>query len=93
MSVSIYKLMCSESDKVYVGSTEKTLEERLKIHTMKSNKMASRHLVNPTIELIEECDIAIRFEREQHYIDSVGTVKQMKAGKVSAFYAIKNKGR
>ena len=85
--------MCCESDKVYVGSTEKTLEERLKIHKRKSNKLSSRHLVNPTIELIEECDIAIRFEREQHYIDSVGTVKQMKAGKVSAFYAIKNKGR
>ena len=92
MSVNIYKLMCCESDKVYVGSTIQTLEKRLKQHKTKGNNLASKHLINPTIELIEVCDKSNRYERENHWINTVGTVYQMKAGDMRAIYALKKRG-
>jgi hypothetical protein len=53
----IYKLVNSNSDKIYIGSTYKTLNERLSAHKSPSNKATSRKIFeiegDVTIELIE----------------------------------------
>jgi hypothetical protein len=65
----------------YIGSTTQSLKIRLQSHyykkktyeNNKGNNCASFILLNgnETIELLEECEIADRFVREQHYIDTI----------------------
>ncbi len=52
----IYKLTCSETKRVYIGSTTRTLQERLWKHRSKTNGCVSRDFINPTIELIESIE-------------------------------------
>jgi hypothetical protein len=67
MTCNIYKMKCSETDKVYFGSTVKTLQTRLTHHKSTKNTK-SRELKNPTIELLEVCKIEDRNVRERFYI-------------------------
>ncbi len=55
MKGKVYKLTC-ESGAIYIGSTVRTLEQRLKEHASKSNVCASKDFINPKIELLEEID-------------------------------------
>ena len=54
---------------VYIGSTTKPLNERMRLHKSHRNHCVSKQLINPRIELIEECTIEDRYIREQYYID------------------------
>jgi len=49
----IYKLKCSETKRIYIGCTIRTLKKRLNDHRGKGNHCESRDFINPTIELIE----------------------------------------
>ena len=71
MKYSIYKLMCSETNKIYIGSTSRPLYKRKWGHNSKSNYSYSKHLIDPTIELLEEIeteDINIVLNREKDII-------------------------
>ena len=50
----IYKLVCSDTGNIYVGSTCKTLNARLSNHKSKTfNQCSSKSFINPKIVLIE----------------------------------------
>jgi hypothetical protein len=63
---------------IYVGSTEETLKERMRKHMSAKDCMA-RVLINPRIELIEKCEVGIRFIREQYWMDRIDCVNVQKA--------------
>lgn len=85
MSLSkIYKITSPNTDKIYVGSTNLSLQKRLAKHLSdkkvfergKRAFCASYDIIdagNYQIELIETCDQAIRYERESFYIRSLDT--------------------
>ena len=64
---------------VYIGSTNKTLNRRLSVHKNESNTCVSKQLINPKIELIEECTEEDRYIREQYWIDNTECVNHNKA--------------
>ena len=79
MITRIYKIVNDINEKVYVGKTSNTVEERFKQHINDSTKRKyeQRPLYNAinkygaehfSIHLIEECDISIENEREQYWI-------------------------
>lgn len=79
MISKIYKIVNDINDKVYVGKTTNTIEERFKQHIEDSTKRECEHrpLYNAinkygashfSIHLIEECDSSIENEREQYWI-------------------------
>ena len=54
INYNIYKLICSETNKYYIGSTKFPLQHRLTRHkNTKYNCSTSKCLINPTIELLE----------------------------------------
>ena len=69
----IYKLICTETLDLYIGSTIETLKERLRKHRGKCNGCKSKNFIDPVIELIEDypCNNKRELEkREQYYIDN-----------------------
>ena len=69
---SIYKLICSETNRFYIGSTMSSLHDRLIRHSnLKYNGSTSKCLINPTIELIETIETDnhdIVYDREKEMI-------------------------
>ena len=69
---SIYKLICSETNRFYIGSTMSSLHDRLIRHSnLKYNQSTSKCLINPTIELIETIETNnhdIVYDREKEMI-------------------------
>ena len=74
----IYKVVCSETDRIYIGSTTQPLYKRLYGHkNMKSNVCMTKELKEPKIYLIEDfsCDRKEQLEaRERHYIETLECV-------------------
>lgn len=76
MSARIYALRNRTTDKVYIGSTKAYLSRRLAQHkyTCRNELPSScdEIVLCPTvyIELIEECDVSIRYERERYWIEN-----------------------
>jgi len=70
----IYKISSPHTDKIYIGSTILTLEERLKNHNKKSNQTNSRLILSygdAVIECLEEVeyeDVDILRQKEGEYI-------------------------
>ena len=70
----IYRLICSETNKQYIGSTCAELKKRLSSHKIKYNSTISRDLINPRIELIEDYPCERKedlFKRERYYIEKL----------------------
>jgi len=80
----IYKITCENSDKIYIGSTVSDINARFSQHKAKHKKYNNYtkgkrcswstvfvlfELGNCKVELIEECDYKLRYEREKHYIN------------------------
>jgi hypothetical protein len=80
----IYKITCDNSDKIYIGSTTSNINSRFSQHKAKYKKYNNYtrgkrcswstvfclfELGNCKVELIEECDYKLRYEREKHYIN------------------------
>lgn len=74
----VYKIVCLVNNKVYIGSSGRCAEERIRKHKYKLriNKHANIHLqraynkygvANFIFEIIEECSKDIHLEREQYY--------------------------
>lgn len=80
----IYKVICDNSDKIYIGSTVSNINSRFSQHKAKHKKYNNYtrgkrcswstvfclfELGNCKVELIEECDYKLRYEREKFYIN------------------------
>ena len=64
----VYKLTCSETNKVYYGATKNTPEQR---KSKGHNKCTCKDFVNPTIEIVEKCNsIEEMYEREKYFIQN-----------------------
>tara|TARA_R110000765_G_scaffold212498_2_gene317552 strand:+ start:827 stop:1219 length:393 start_codon:yes stop_codon:yes gene_type:complete len=73
----IYKIVDNTNGNVYIGSTKtKFFQNRMKVHRYYVNKKegGSSSIVMKNndyyVEIIEECDISIRYERERYYINN-----------------------
>lgn len=79
----IYKITNLNNKKEYIGCTIYSLKKRLNEHffrcknielnTKFCNSVRKHGVENFNIELIEECDISIIYEREKYYIDKLNT--------------------
>ena len=76
MSCKIYRIVDNTNGNVYVGSTTTSLSDRMKCHKYCINKKegCSSSIVMKNndyfYEIIEECDLSIRYERERYYINN-----------------------
>lgn len=81
----IYKIECNVTGKIYIGSTTKTLEQRLACHLKKSNHCTSREVTASgdfKIELIEEYKCQTRDQlriREQYWMLGFDCVNKHRA--------------
>ena len=76
----IYKLTCSETGKLYIGSTIQTLKKRLCKHLHNSNGCVSRDFINPKIQLIETIeytDYEKLLWRERFHVETTDCVNQV----------------
>jgi hypothetical protein len=70
-TVKIYKLTCDDPELIYYGSTKQTLKQRFYRHNNNDFTCSSRILFdigNVKIHLLEECNVAERYIRENYYI-------------------------
>lgn len=73
----IYKLICSETQQIYIGSTTQPLYKRLHHHKSKKNRCTSKDLIEPKIFLIEDfpCERKEQLHaRERHHIENTECV-------------------
>ena len=89
----IYKILNSIDDEIYVGSTIKTLGQRMAYHRASVKKQphckAYQHMIELGIEhfyieLIENCPCNDVYElraREGHFIREIGTLNKNIAGR------------
>ena len=57
MLFKIYKITCSETGKIYIGSTCRSLRRRLKEHKdKKRGQCMTRDFIDPKIEMIDLCE-------------------------------------
>lgn len=82
----IYKITNIVNGKVYIGKTNRTIEERFKEHCQKStinsyekrplySAMKKYGIENFIIEQIEECSLSVVDEREKYWIEYFGSFK------------------
>ena len=82
----IYKIKNNINDKVYIGKTMKTIEERFKQHCRESkrenrekrplyNAMRKYGIENFSVEMVEECTPELLSEREKYWIEYYGSFK------------------
>ena len=74
----IYKIVNNLNQKIYIGKTNRSIEERFKEHIRKANQNTDRPLYrairkygieNFTINQIEECSLEQTEEREKYWIE------------------------
>ena len=71
--IIIYKLSIDNIKECYIGSTKRSIHERLLEHKRPGNRCISRNLCklgNIKIQVLEQCDANARDEREQYWIRS-----------------------
>ena len=81
----IYKIVNKTNDKVYIGCTTMTLEDRYKAHLYRCfnknydcklyNSMRKYGKENFKIDMLEECDIDFIYEIEKKYIEQYNSYK------------------
>jgi len=92
----IYKLICSETQKVYIGATAQPLYKRLYQHKAKYNKAMSKTFIEPKIFLIEDfpCERKEQLNsRERYYIENFDCVNKCIPGRKTKEYYEDNKER
>jgi len=69
----IYKLICSKTNRVYIGSTTTKLKYRKSQHTKSDNTCCSKDFINPEIYLIEDYPCNSKLElhsKEREYVEN-----------------------
>ena len=75
----IYRVICEETNRQYIGSTCNPLRKRLYYHKRKGHKCMTKDFINPSIFLIEDypCDRKEQLlMRERHFIETMECVNQ-----------------
>ena len=75
----IYKVICSETERVYIGSTIRTLKSRFANHKNISNGCLTKGFINPKIELIENYSCQSKkelLEKEKFYIQNIKCINK-----------------
>ena len=73
----IYKVVCGETNRIYIGSTINLLKYRLSKHKVLNNSCRCNDFINPTIHLLEDYSCNNRKElelRERYYIENTDCV-------------------
>mgnify|MGYP003677771722 CR=1 FL=1 len=76
----IYKLTCSQTNAIYIGSTCEALKKRLSHHSTPSNTASSKNLIKPTIQLIENYPCDNKSEllwRERWFVENTECINQV----------------
>jgi len=76
----IYKVICSETGRVYVGSTTVTLSRRMTNHRALSNTAMTKDFIDGKIFLIEDYPCGRKEEllsRERFYIETMDCVNKI----------------
>lgn len=74
MQYLIYKIECKISGEVYVGSTSKSIDERMSFHLSSSNGTRSKQIIErgsysiDILETLQDCDKYLALEREKYYM-------------------------
>ena len=84
MDCMIYKVYSkNEPNKIYIGSTISTLNDRLCSHK-KNKRTTCKEIINlgeSQIEELEKCNSENRYERERYYIETLECVNKYVPGK------------
>lgn len=84
-NAKIYKIICSETNRIYYGSTTQKLNHRLNDHKAKRknpDRCMTKDFVEPKIYLVENVDCDNKkdlFIRENYYIDNFECVNRCRA--------------
>ena len=73
----IYRVVCSETNRQYIGSTASTLVKRLHQHKLKNNKCMCKDFIEPKIFLIEDYPCQRKEQllmRERYFMESMECV-------------------
>ena len=81
MEYKIYRIVCNETGEVYIGSTSRTLGERLRGHISESNRNKTQ-IKTKSSQIIERCNYYMeelestniqekRFILERYYIENI----------------------
>lgn len=68
----VYKISSPHTDKIYIGSTIRTLHLRFLQHKRKDNRTTSREIISlgdAIIECLEEVDVDAMKQRERYHIE------------------------
>ena len=91
----IYKLVCSETGKIYIGSTVQKLIKRKWGHTDNRKKLCmSKDFIKPEIYLIENYPCNSKQElckRERHYVETIDCVNKYIPSRTKKEYYQDNK--
>jgi hypothetical protein len=83
----IYKIICNETGEIYIGSTSRTLEERLHEHEKSYNKCSSKQIIERDNYYIEKIDLTFDKEEslklERYYIETFKSVNIVVPGRTS----------
>ena len=75
--MSVYRLTCNKTGDIYYGSTKNTIEfRRSKGHY----NCVCNYFFNPKLELVENCNLDILYERELFYIKNYPCINKKGKG-------------
>jgi hypothetical protein len=93
MEYKIYKIVCNETDEVYIGKTIQTLEERLRIH--KRLDCSSKQIIERDNYYMEQINSTFDEKEsiilERYYIETFECVNIVVPGRTSEERYIENK--
>ncbi len=91
----IYFVKCSETNKIYIGSTTRRLCYRIGHHRSKHNTTSTKDFINPTIHLLEKYPCENReqlLKKERFFVESLPCVNKNIPGRTAAEWQSSNKG-
>jgi len=91
----IYKLICSQTNRIYIGSTVAKLGIRKSQHIHSSNTCCSKDFINPEIYLLEKYPCNNKEElhsKEREYIENTDCVNKQLPGRTLKEWREANKG-
>jgi len=90
----IYRVVCSETNNIYIGSTTRPLSQRLGKHKNNFNTCMTKNFINPKIFLIENCPCNSKEELhsiERKYIENIECVNKIIPGRTPKEWRKENK--
>ena len=77
----VYRVICEETNKQYIGSTCTELRKRLHQHKRKGQRCMTKDFINPSIILIEDYPCERKEQllmRERHFMETIECVNKQR---------------